>query len=123
MKPEELSIAEQRATFLRALKETDGNLSRALAKFPIPRERHKVWLQVDQNYAARVEEIKEEYTDYVEGLLHDLIAKGNITALIFYLKTIGRTRGFEEKNFTFKVNSPEMYRLVDEFRGDTGNEK
>ena len=45
-----------------------------------------------------VAEIKEELTDIAETKLKEHILAGNLTACIFYLKTVGKERGYNEKS-------------------------
>jgi len=56
------------------------------------------------NYAKRYETVraalthqKEKRLDIAEGQLWSLINAGNITAIIFYLKTQGKHRGYVER--------------------------
>lgn len=56
------------------------------------------------NYAKRYEAVREALThqkekrlDITEGQLWSLINAGNVTAIIFYLKTQGKHRGYVER--------------------------
>lgn len=42
-------------------------------------------------------DIKEQRHDFVENSLHRQIKAGNVTAIIFYLKTQAQSRGYVEK--------------------------
>jgi hypothetical protein len=41
--------------------------------------------------------IKERRHDFVENALHKQIKEGNVTAIIFYLKTQAKSRGYVER--------------------------
>ena len=43
------------------------------------------------------EAIKERRHDFVENALHKQIKEGNVTAIIFYLKTQAKDRGYVER--------------------------
>lgn len=53
----------------------------------------KRWASVEAAWQA----LREERNDFVESSLQKLIAEGNATAIIFYLKTQARDRGYGEK--------------------------
>lgn len=67
-----------------------------------------------QNYAKRyptvqeaINEERETVKDLAEGSLFSEIKNGNITAIIFYLKTQGKDRGYvERQEFTGKGGEP-----------------
>lgn len=57
-----------------------------------------------RNYINKYEEVKDAYIDrrerlidHVESRLHSEIDKGNVTAIIFYLKTQAKDRGYVER--------------------------
>ena len=86
--------------FLQALQRCGGNVSEATKQVPIHRTTHYNWLEADPEYAAAVEAIKESLIDRAEGVLHGLIGDGNVPAVLFFLKTQGKKRGYIERTET-----------------------
>lgn len=81
-----------------ALKEYHGNVSLSCSTTKISRQTHYRWLSEDQDYKAEAEEATEIAIDFVEDRLFDRIKQGDTTATIFYLKTIGKRRGYVERS-------------------------
>jgi hypothetical protein len=90
----ELTPVQKR--FLAALSDTWGNVSAACTATGISRATHYNWRK-DDVYSEAVEHIEERNLDRAETALQGLIEAGNVTAIIFYLKTKGRKRGYTEK--------------------------
>jgi hypothetical protein len=67
---------------------------------PTHRATHYRWLESDPEYAAAVDAIKESLIDRAEGVLHGLISEGNVPAVLFFLKTQGKKRGYVERTET-----------------------
>jgi hypothetical protein len=86
--------------FLEALKRCAGNVSEAMNQVPTHRATHYRWLESDPEYAAAVDAIKESLIDRAEGVLHGLISEGNVPAVLFFLKTQGKKRGYVERTET-----------------------
>lgn len=63
----------------------------------ISRYTHYKWLQDDKEYASKVDDIKEKRIDMYEEALDNLRDEGNPHAITFALKTIGKNRGYVEK--------------------------
>lgn len=82
---------------LYSLNESRAIISTAALKAGISRQTHYRWIESDPDYANQVDEIKEAAIDSVESKLLDLIDEGNPTAIIFFLKTRARKRGYSEK--------------------------
>jgi len=82
---------EKKKTILKALGENMGNIGIACKIAKISRQTFYNWKEDDIDFKEKaesiVEEQKAEMDDYAEGKLFEHIRSGNITALIFYLKT------------------------------------
>ena len=86
--------------FLEALKRCAGNVSEAMNQVPTHRATHYRWLESDPEYAAAVDAIKESLIDRAESALQTLITEGNVPAVLFFLKTQGKKRGYVERTET-----------------------
>lgn len=84
--------------FLEALKATFGNVTAACSATGTARATFYVWKSKSPAFAQGVAEIDETNLDRAETALQGLIEAGNVTAIIFYLKTKGRLRGYHERH-------------------------
>lgn len=82
--------------FLQAFEKTMGNVSHACKNASIARASYYEWYNEDPEFKAAVEGIKESLIDLAESALTKQIAEGNTTAIIFFLKTQGKKRGYSE---------------------------
>ena len=100
---------------LEALKSNLGIVSKSCEAVEISRDTHYSWLKEDKEYCEAVSELNERSIDFAEGQLFNLMAgakkqvvtnQGNVveikdapnaTAIIFYLKTKGKNRGYIER--------------------------
>ncbi|MCH9717479.1 MAG: hypothetical protein K0U52_10400 [Gammaproteobacteria bacterium] len=85
---------ESKDKMLKALEEFYGIVSTASQSVGISRQTHYRWLEDDQEYKAKVQDIKNSAIDFVETKLFDCIKSEKETSIIFYLKTIGKSRGY-----------------------------
>ncbi len=103
----------KKARFLHYLEEARGNVSIAALNANIHRSSHYRWIDEDEEYKKTVDDIAEHALDFVESKLFTLIngfavkAKDGKTvynrapdtaAIIFYLKTRGKHRGYVERH-------------------------
>ncbi len=89
--------AQRQKKFLEAFANTNGIIAPACESIGISRKTFYLWKNEDKDFAELVEEIAERQTDFVEGKLQQKIDEGDTTAIIFYLKTKGRNRGYSER--------------------------
>ena len=80
-----------------ALEKSLGVATTACKSVGIARQTHYRWMQEDPEYKEAVESISDIAIDFAESKLHDSIENGSDTAIIFYLKTKGKKRGYVER--------------------------
>lgn len=91
------------AQILEALRVTCGNQTQAAKELErqlgihIDRSTISKRIAKDEKLAAAVADVEEIALDMAENALLKAIKNGNITAIIFYLKTKGKNRGYVEK--------------------------
>ena len=80
-----------------ALKEARGFVSHACEILKCSRSHFYVKMRQFVTVQQALEDIREERHDFVENKLMKLIGDDNITAIIFYLKTQAKQRGYVER--------------------------
>jgi hypothetical protein len=88
---------QHKKAMLEALEKSLGVVTSACKNVGIARSTHYLWLDTDPEYRKAVDDISNVALDYAESKLHSQITKENPTAIIFYLKTKGRKRGYVER--------------------------
>lgn len=88
----------KKKAMLQALRENCGLVTHACKAAKIGRQTHYDWMHNDEEYAQQVAELKDFVLDIVEESSIRMIKEGKTPAMnIFYLKTLGKSRGFIEK--------------------------
>lgn len=82
---------------LNALRESMGNVSHACKKCEITRQYFYKLCREDEVFENEYKNILEEMKDYAESKLFELITNLNPAAIMFFLKTKARDRGYSEK--------------------------
>lgn len=113
---------------IQALKDCYGIVTDACRKANVPRSTYYKWLNEDPDFKAAVEDTQEEAIDFVEGKLFQKINGVKIgklddgelnvydqppsdTAIIFYLKTKAKKRGYvERQEFAGVEGSPLVWK-------------
>lgn len=90
-------LSNEKVTFLKALENGMGIVSNAIEACNIPRAKYLVWYNNDDEFAKMVTQIQEKQIDFVESKLLEKINNGDTQAILFYLKTKGKERGYSEK--------------------------
>lgn len=100
---------ENKAKFLQAFEAKAGNISAAAKAIGITRTQYHKWRSSDPAFAQACEDVKEGLIDLAETMLLAQMRQGNIAAIIFYLKTQGKGRGYVER--TEISQPPQAYDL------------
>ena len=107
---------------MEALREADGNMATVARKFNC--HRSLVWQHVNNDPELRelTEELSETFIDEAESQLFKQIREGNTAAIIFFLKTKARHRGYSERLELIPLNRQdievELGRPVNEMEND-----
>lgn len=84
--------------FLKALKEHNGIISYACDKTGVTRTVVARWRKQDVLFSGAFDDIVEDAVDFVEMQLFKHMKRGSTGAVIFYLKTKGKHRGYIERS-------------------------
>ena len=87
----------KKSIMIEMLEKSLGVVSTACKAANISRDTHYRWLKEDEIYAEAVESLNNVSLDFAESQLFNAMKEGNITAVIFYLKTKGKDRGYIER--------------------------
>lgn len=79
------------------LEKTHGMVRPAALLTNISHQTHYDWLESDAEYKRAVDALKDLQIDFVEQRLFGRIEKGDTTAIIYYLKTQGKARGWGDR--------------------------
>ena len=87
----------KKAQLLKALEKRLGIVSTACKSGGISRTTYYKYYNEDKDFKWSVDSIGDIALDCAESQLFELIKEKNVTAIIFYLKTKGKKRGYIEK--------------------------
>lgn len=90
-------MEQQKKDLVEALERSLGVVTTACRQAKVGRTTHYRWMEEDKEYRKAVHDLKSVALDFAESKLHAGIAEGNVTAIIFYLKTQGKRRGYVER--------------------------
>jgi len=95
----------RQARMIEALDKTLGNVTQAAELSGVTRKTHYEWMK-EEAYAQAVADARNKALDFAESKLFKLIEDKNVTAIIFYLKTQGKDRGYIERIENANVSEP-----------------
>lgn len=89
----------RKKAFIETFKKTFGNVSQTCKVLELDRSTYYKWLKEDESFKIEVESVepKELFLDFTESKLVEKINTGDTTAIIFTLKTKGKSRGYIER--------------------------
>jgi hypothetical protein len=90
-------IVNSKIKLLEALEKNNGIVKASCDAAQLGRTVFYEYYNTDPDFKQRVEEIRSHNVDIVESKLYEKINAGDTTAIIFYLKTQGRSRGYAEE--------------------------
>lgn len=97
MPKHEEDVQKDKEKLLVLLKECSGIVTFACEKAGLSRQTFYRWCRDDPDFKDRVNAINELQIDVAEASLLKKIQGGDTTAIIFYLKTKGKDRGYSER--------------------------
>lgn len=100
--------------YAQAITEAQGLISVAARRLGVSRSAVYNAINRHPTVAEAAEDARERTTDLAEGKLYAKINDGDITAIIFYLKTQGKTRGYVERQERVHSGSIDLKSLTDE---------
>lgn len=87
----------KKKAFLQALEKNLGIVSNTAKGIGIHRSTYYDWRRTDPDFEKASDDIQEVALDFVESKLLKRISDESDTAIIFYLKTKGKNRGYVER--------------------------
>ena len=87
----------KKGQLLEALEKSLGIVSTACQSVGVSRTTYYKYYNDDEQFKSQVDGISDIALDCAESQLFELIKEKNVTAIIFYLKTKGKKRGYIEK--------------------------
>ena len=97
-------IEQHKKALIEALTKSLGNVSTACKAVGVGRGIFYLYYEQDKDFRQAVSDIKEASIDFAESALLKQINEGNTTAIIFFLKTQGKARGYVERQ---EVSGPD----------------
>lgn len=94
---EQIRTINGKKKILAELISSHGVVTPACEKVGISRTTFYTWYNDDEEFRNAVDSIGDIAVDFAESKLFDLMDKENATAIIFYLKTKGKHRGYIER--------------------------
>jgi uncharacterized protein YjiS (DUF1127 family) len=99
-----VSVAIKKRKILDSLTKNDGAIYQAVKDAGVSRAQYYKYLKHDPIFNQAVQDLGEAKLDLAEAVLQKAIKAKNMTAIIFFLKTKGKRRGYIERQ---EISGPE----------------
>ena len=76
----------------------NGNVAAIARKLGVTRSTVYARIKESPTLQKRLEDARQTMLDAAENKLHEAVLGGNLTAIIFFLKTQGKDRGYTERS-------------------------
>ena len=101
--------------FLEVFEKNACNVSHTCKAVHIDRSTYYEWMK-DPLFNDAVTALKEGLIDFAEGMLHQKIKDKDTTSIIFFLKTIGKKRGYIEKQeVALSTDTPPVINIITDY--------
>lgn len=90
--------AERKAITIKAYEKKGGNVAATCEAANIGRRTFYLWKETDPEFAEAIKDLDESLLDFAESKLMEKVQDGDLTAIIFTLKTKGKDRGYVERS-------------------------
>ena len=90
-------IEHKKTLIVEGMIKTLGNVSKTCEMLGIGRTMFYEYYNNDLEFKSKIDDIKNIALDFVEDKLIGKIKEGDIVAILFYLKTQGKKRGYVER--------------------------
>lgn len=108
---------------LEALEKHLGIVTPACKEANVARETFYLWMNNDDDFKKKVEEINEIQGDFVENQLFNKIKEGSERSILFYMKYKGKKRGYSDSiDVTTNGENISSDIKINIVRGDSKNE-
>lgn len=115
-------------SIIEVLNKAYGNLTAAARSLGVTRKALYNWVERDEELQQAVRDARESIIDIAENKLLQAINSGDMTAIIFTLKTLGKARGYIEtkevkvSDIEGMKNKETFLKQIDQKRNEGSNE-
>ena len=91
------TLTKKQKQFIEAYEKNATNISRTCKSLGIDRMTYYRWREANATFKSQCDAIEEGMIDFAESMLYRQIKDGNTSAIIFFMKTKARKRGYAER--------------------------